>query len=110
MLKKRYIKSRDVCQVAFELPAAELPEGIEVECVHLAGDFNDWNPLASPMKRNTKNVYRIALNLEPGRTYQFRYVANSQHWFNAWQADAYIPNHMGEDNCVVTTLSGKEPA
>lgn len=30
MLKKRYIKSRDVCQVAFELPAAELPEGIEV--------------------------------------------------------------------------------
>lgn len=41
MLKKKYIKSRKVCQVAFELSAAQIPEGIEVESVHLVGDFND---------------------------------------------------------------------
>lgn len=30
MLKKRYIKSRKVSKVTFQLPKAELPEGIEV--------------------------------------------------------------------------------
>jgi hypothetical protein len=40
MLKKRYIKSRNVWKVTFELPEAELPEGIEAESVHLVGEFN----------------------------------------------------------------------
>ncbi len=106
MLKKKYIKSRKVCQVAFELPAAEIPEGIEVKNVHLVGDFNDWDLTATPMKRNKRKVYRVALDLDPGQTYQFRYLVNGEHWINEWHADDYVANEFGNDNCVVATLTG----
>ena len=103
MLKKRYIKSRKVCKVTFELPEAELPEAIEAESVHLVGEFNDWNTTATPMKHGKKGVFRATLELEPGREYQFRYLVNGEHWCNDWHADAYVPGDFGEDNCVVVT-------
>ena len=106
MLKKKYIKSRQVCQITFELPAAQIPEGIEAESVHLVGDFNDWNLTSTPMKRNKKKAYRVALDLDPGQTYQFRYLVNGEHWINDWQADDYVASDFGKDNCVVVTLTG----
>ncbi len=106
MLKKRYIKSRKVWKVTFELPKAELPEAIEVESVHLVGEFNDWDPTTTPMTRRKGGVFRAALELEPGREYQFRYLVNGEHWCNDWHADAYVPSSLGEDNCVVVTSEG----
>jgi hypothetical protein len=103
MLKKRYVKSRKVWKVTFELPQAELPEGVEVDSVHLVGEFNDWAHTARPMKRSKKGVFRAALELEPGREYAFRYLINGEHWHNDWQADAYVPTGLGADNCVVVT-------
>lgn len=106
MLKKRYIKSRKTCKVTFELPKVELPDDIEVESVCLVGTFNDWDPEATPMIRNRKGAFRVTLELEPGQEYLFRYVINGEHWYNDWHADAYVPNGLGEDNCVVFTLTG----
>jgi len=103
MLKKRYIKSRKVWKVTFELPKAELPEGIEVESVHLVGEFNDWGHTATSMKRSKKGVFRATLELEPGREYLFRYLINGEVWHNEWHADAYVPTGLGDDNCVVVT-------
>jgi hypothetical protein len=110
MLKKQYIKSRKVCKVTFEVPKAELPEGVEIETVHLAGNFNDWDPTATPMERRRGGVFRAVLELERGREYQFRYVVNGEHWFNDWHADAYVPGGFGEDNCVVVTPSEADVA
>jgi hypothetical protein len=101
MLKKRYIKSRQVWKVTFELPKAELPAGIEAKTVHLVGEFNDWDPVATPMRRSKKSVYRAALELEPAREYRFRYLINREHWYNDWHADAYAATGLGEDNCTV---------
>ena len=106
MLQKRYIKSRKVWKVTFELPEAELPEAIEAESVHLVGEFNDWDTTATPMKRGKSGVFRVVLELEPGREYQFRYLVNGEHWCNDWHADAYVPSGSGEDNCVVVTPTG----
>jgi hypothetical protein len=103
MLKKRYIKSRNVAKVTFELPKTELPEGIEAESVHLVGEFNDWNTTATPMPLRRGGVFRVMLELEPGREYQFRYLVNGEHWCNDWHADGYVPSRSGEDNCVVVT-------
>ena len=103
MLKKRYIKSRKLWKVTFELPKAELPEGIEVESVHLVGEFNDWGHTATSMKRSKKGVFRATLELEPGREYLFRYLVNGEVWHNEWHADAYVPTGLGDDNCVVVT-------
>ena len=101
MLKKQYVKSRKVGKVTFELPKAELPEATEVESVCLVGDFNDWDPAATPMNLVGKGAYRAILELEPGREYQFRYLVNGEHWCNDWHADGYVSGAFGEDNCVV---------
>jgi 1,4-alpha-glucan branching enzyme len=103
MLKKQYVKSRKVSKITFELAKSELPEGLEVDNVFLVGEFNDWDPAATPMKRSKNGVYRAMLELEPGLRYQFRYLVNEEVWCNDWAADAYVPNEFGRDNCVVET-------
>jgi len=101
MLKKQYVKSRKIWKVTFELPKDELPEGLSVERVYLAGEFNDWDPVATPMRRGKGGAFRVMVELEPGRAYEFRYLVNGEHWCNDWHADAYAPSGLGEDNCVV---------
>jgi len=103
MIRKKYIKTRKVSKITFTLPEAELPEGVSTERVYLAGEFNDWDAAATPMKSNPKGVFKVILELEPGREYQFRYLVNGEHWCNDWHADAYVPNDLGVDNCVVVT-------
>ena len=110
MLTKKYVKSRQVCRVAFELPRTEIPEGIEAESVHLVGEFNDWDRAATPLKRGKHGSFRATLELEPGREYQFRYLVNGEHWCNDWTADAYVPGEFGEDNSVVVTPARANPA
>jgi 1,4-alpha-glucan branching enzyme len=105
MLKKQYVKSRQVWKVTFDLPEAEMPPDIGVESVHLVGEFNDWDATATPMVRRRGGVYRSMVELPPGRDYQFRYVINGELWCNDWHADAYVPTGYGEDNCVVTAPS-----
>ena len=108
MLKKRYVKSRNVVKVSFEVPKAELPEGIAVETVSVVGDFNGWDAAATPMARARGGIYRARVELEPGQEYQFRYLVNGEHWCNDWHADWYVPSGVGPDNCIVATPASPE--
>ena len=70
MLKKQYVKSRKIAKITFELAQTEIPEELEAEYVTLVGEFNDWDPVATPMKYNQKKkAYAITLELKPGRQY-----------------------------------------
>jgi len=104
MLSKQIIKSRQAVKVTFAAPKLELPEGMEINSMHLVGDFNDWNETANPFRYNKKaQAYRATVELEPDRQYQFRYLINGEHWCNDWAADGYTPNDFGEDNAVILT-------
>ena len=103
MLKKQYVKSRKVAKITFELPKDEVPEGLTAKSVNLVGDFNDWDTQATPMKRVKGGAYRVTLDLEPGREYNFRYLVNGEHWCNEWHADGYTPGGFGVDNCLLVT-------
>ena len=105
MIKKKYVKSRKVANVTFELPVQEIPEGLTVKSVHLVGDFNDWDRTATPMARR-KNIFKATVELEPGQEYRFRYLINSVEWCNDWYADGYEPNEYGGENCIVVAPSG----
>jgi hypothetical protein len=105
MLKKRYVKSRNIYKVSFEVPRGELPGSTEVKSVHLVGDFNNWDRQATPMKQR-RGVFRVTVELEPGHEYQFRYLVNGEHWCNDWHADAYVSGDFGEQNCLAVTPSG----
>lgn len=58
--------------------------------VHVAGDFNGWNPSSIAMGHLADDSYQIKLPLLPGR-YQYRYVIDGR-----WERDP--ANHLAEQN------------
>ncbi len=98
MLKKRYLKSRNTVQVTFYTAKA-----LSADNVFLVGDFNDWDETATPMTALKDGRFKIMLELETECDYEFRYLVNGEEWHNDWEADRYVPNIHGSDNCVVNT-------
>lgn len=72
----------------------------EAQSVLLAGDFNAWNPDANPLKRTSNGLWKINLDLSPGR-YEYRFLVDGQ-WHNDPDCKSYVPNPFGGDNCVIT--------
>jgi 1,4-alpha-glucan branching enzyme len=105
MIEKTYLKSKARYRVTFKLSPAELPEDIQPKHISLIGDFNGWNPNATSMHQLENGVFMTTLELEPGHTYQFRYLINNTYWYNDWTADAYVDGGYGEDNFVVQTTT-----
>lgn len=98
-LKKNYLKSKAVCKVTFTLPVKEVDGAKKVS---LVGEFNDWDVDNAINMRKVKNTYTRTLDLEVGKTYQFRYLLDGEKWVNDNEADAYVPAGVGfEENCVV---------
>lgn len=96
MLKKQYLKSKDVCKVTF-YSASEL----EAEKVALVGDFNHWDEGATPMTPLKDGRFKASVELDANCVYQFRYLVNDSEWHNDWEADGYLPNPFDGDNSVV---------
>lgn len=91
-------------RVTFSMPAA-----IWADTIHLVGDFNNWSNTATPL-RLSESGWTVTLELEAGRSYQYRYLINSAEWHNDWHADRYEPNEFGGDNSVVVALPLPEMA
>ena len=102
-LSKRKL-GRGKVRVTFSMPA--LPG---VTDLALVGDFNNWSITQDPLKSTADGSWSGAVTLDAGKTYQYRYYANGQDWHNDWQADAYLPNEHGSDNCVVSTKADALP-
>lgn len=99
MIKKDPLPNTGKTAVIFEFPNAPW-----VKQVHLVGDFNNWNETATPLSPALNGgVWRVRLELERGRQYQFRYLVNKREWHNDWHAERYVPNIHGSDNSVVVT-------
>lgn len=97
-MKKRFLKTKPVCKVTFELPPEATGDATEVA---LAGEFNDWDAAGSRMKRRKDGSYSITLDLPVNREYQFKYLIDGR-WENDWNADAYRHSHNGgHENSVV---------
>jgi chromosome partitioning protein len=68
--------------------------------VHIAGDFNNWSPTATPMKRNQNlGVWETCVAIPPGR-YRYRLVVDGR-----WMQDRYNTyvesNPFGELNNII---------
>lgn len=96
MLVKNYSRTGSVCRVTFKLPAE-----VTAEEAYLCGEFNDWEPAATPMKKLKDGSFSVTLSLEPGRSYRFRYFLDGERWENDWEADAYFPNAFGTEDSIV---------
>lgn len=98
-LEKKYLKTKPVCKVKFELSKEQVGDAASVT---LAGDFNDWDEQTLAMKRQKNGTYVVTLDLAPESEYQFRYLIDGERWENDSQADKYVPNNVcGQENSVV---------
>ena len=98
-LKKQFLKSKPVCKVTFKLAAEACASATSVQ---LVGDFNEWNTEeAITMKALKSGEFKTVVNLDIGKTYEFKYLIDGETWENDWAADEYAPNAYGVDNSVV---------
>ncbi len=103
-VSKRFLKSKPVCKVTFKLPGERIGKARRV---HLVGEFNGWDPRATPMRKLKDGTFSATLDLEAGGSYQFRYLVDQQRWENDDAADRYAPTPYGDgDNCVVDLTHG----
>ena len=96
MLKKKYFKTKDECEVTFELETAE------AKSVALVSETNGWQPVKMS-KRRKDGVYYAKVRLPKEGQFQFRYLIDGQSWVNDSAADGYVPNEFGGENSVVIT-------
>ncbi|MEN8115408.1 MAG: isoamylase early set domain-containing protein [Bacteroidota bacterium] len=100
-IKKQVLKSKPVCKVTFRL---QKEMANEAEKITLVGDFNDWDTAALEMKKLKSGEFTSLLELETGKSYEFRYLADGQDWINDSEADGYVMNSYGAENCVVEAV------
>ncbi len=99
-LKKQFLKSKPVCKVTFNLDAAQADSAKKVS---LLGDFNNWDPKETNMRKLKDGSFTKTIDLEVGKDYQFRYLVDGTNWINDTEADKYVPSGIAtEENGVVS--------
>ncbi len=94
-MKKKYFKTKEECEVTFELL-------VEAKDVVLVSDLNGWEPLNMKQRRRDKAFY-TKVRLPNENQYEFRYLIDGSDWENDEAADGYVLNEFGGANSIVTT-------
>ncbi|MDO8368532.1 MAG: isoamylase early set domain-containing protein [Saprospiraceae bacterium] len=85
-------------KVTFVLPK----EAVEnAETVAVFGDFNNWQN-GTVLAKQKDGSFKTAVELEKGRSYEYRFLINGEKWENDWAAEAYLLTPFGNYNSVVT--------
>jgi hypothetical protein len=95
MLKLARAEDGEYVLVTFQVPPTE------VGAVSVVGDFNDWDPSATPLRASAEG-YTASVRVRPGR-YRFRYLAAGGFWFNDEAAHDLVDNGHGGTDSVVDT-------
>lgn len=99
MLKKRFFKTKDECEVTFEY------SNPDAEAVALVCEAEGWEPIAMQQGKKKDSPFKVKVRLPKDGEFQFRYFVNESEWVNDEAADAYWPNEFGETNSVVNTYA-----
>lgn len=98
MIKQQATKDGAAIKVTFVLP-----DDHEALPASVVGDFNDWDPHAHPLRRRSNRTCSAAVELEPGRSYRFRYLGNGGRWFDDPEIEV-VEDHVSRTrNCVIRT-------
>ena len=94
-ITKQFLKSKPICKVTFTVPATEANN------VKVVGNFNEWNPEATALKKLKNGTFKGTINLEKDKSYEFRYLVDGQ-WKNDEKPDAFAWNeYAGDENGVI---------
>lgn len=95
---KAEVKAASKVKITFELPKAAVENA---ETVAVLGDFNNWQE-GAPLKKQKDGSFKATIELEKGRSYEYRFLINGEQWENSWNAESYKPTPFGTYNSVVT--------
>lgn len=84
-------------RVSFSLEAPHAQQ------VALVGDFNAWDPLKHPMKKDASGIWEKTVILEPG-TYEYKFFQDGQ-WVLDPGNHRQCPNRFGTRNNIVVVSS-----
>ncbi len=94
-ITKQYLKSKPVVKVTFTVPAEDAKK------VAVVGDFNNWNPKGSTLKKLKNGNFKGTFDLPKENTYEFRYLVDGTY-VNETEADRYQWNdYAGAENAVL---------
>ncbi len=94
-IAKQYLKTKPVCKVTFTVPAEEAKKVVVV------GDFNNWDPKGSSLKKLKNGNFKGTFELPKESTFEFRYIIDGDY-VNDAQADRYQWNdYAGAENAVL---------
>ena len=100
-IKKQVLKTKPAAKVSFKVSKEEA-NGASV--VAILGDFNNWNPEADVMKALKDGSFSHTMELPTGATYQFRYLADGQNWFDEQEADGFTETGLASTRNALVAL------
>ena len=67
--------------------------------VHLAGEFQGWNPSTTPMEdENGDGIYSVTINLASNSEYEYKFVNG-----NVWGSDESVFGDCADNNRIFNT-------
>jgi serine protease AprX len=69
--------------------------------VSVAGDFNEWNPLATPLKRNDSGLWSTQVGVTGMGRFEYKFVVNGQRWLEDPSNGMKTPDNHGGLNSVL---------
>ena len=97
MAKRSPKKKSNKRRVIFSLEAPTANE------VSLGGDFNNWDAIAHPMKKDVNGVWKKTTMLFPGR-YEYRFLVDNR-WENDPENNQTCFNRLGTKNNFIVVPS-----
>lgn len=70
--------------------------------VSVVGDFNDWQPHVHRLRPRSNGTCSVAVVVDAGRRYRFRYLTETGDYLNDDASDAFEPNGFGETHGIVS--------
>ena len=59
--------------------------------------------MASPMQKLSDKRFKLIIELEKGKEYQYRFFVDQKEWLNYPEADRCAINEFGSENCIIVT-------
>lgn len=69
--------------------------------VSVAGDFNEWNRVATPLKRNESGLWFTEIVVPGTGRFEYKFIINGQRWIEDPSNGMKAPNHYGGLNSVL---------
>jgi len=73
----------------------------EASSVSVAGDFNGWNHVATPLKRNGAGLWTTEVTTPQTGRLEYKFIINGQRWLEDPSNGMKAPDNFGGLNSVL---------